>query len=150
MKSFLLKDNTPILKWGLLPDGVFFEGNIPEGYSLAICPTNEKQIILDVDNKNGKCGFDHIPKLILEELNNTFWYYTKSGGAHYFLNYTGDKLLKNCSTKYGLDLRIGANKKTGNNGGYVKYNHNVDIRECIPLIKETSVDMNKWLEELFS
>jgi len=150
MKSFLLKNNTPTIKWSLLPDNVFFEGDIPEGYSLAVCPTNEKQIILDVDNKNGKCGYNHIPISIMSELINTFNYKTKSGGGHYFLNYTGNKLLKNCSTEYGLDLRIGANKNTGNAGGYVCWHHNVDIRKCVHLINNTSEEMNVWLESLFS
>ena len=152
MRSFLLniKTNTPTIKWSLLPDNVFFEGDIPEGFCLAVCPTNEKQIILDVDNKNGKCGYNHIPSYIMEELANTFNYKTKSGGGHYFLNYTGNKLLKNCSTSYGLDLRIGANKSTGNAGGYVKWHYYKDIRECIHLIKDTSLELNEWLEKLFS
>jgi len=151
MKSFLLnkKTNTPTIKWSLLPDNIFFEGDIPEGYCLAVCPTNEKQIILDVDVKNGKNGYEYITNGIRYELENTFNYKTKSGGGHYYLNYTGNKLLKNCSTKYGLDLRIGANKVTGNAGGYVKYWHNKDIRKCIHLIKDSSEDMNLWLESLF-
>jgi hypothetical protein len=150
MKSFLLKSGHPIIKFSLLPDNTFYEGTIPEGYALAICPTNEKQIILDVDNKNGKCGFDHIPFNINVELGRSFNYYTKSGGAHYFLNYTGDKLLKNCATEFGLDLRIGANKATKNAGGYVRYNGSIPVKEIEPLIKLTSPELNIWLEKLFS
>lgn len=146
MKSFLLKNNTPIVKWSLVPNNTFFEGAIPEGYSLAVAPS-ENYIILDVDNKNGKNGFNNIPIHIKALLDNSFHYYTKSGGAHYWLKYTGDKVLMNTSTKYGLDLRIGAKK--GNAGGYVKYHHNVDIRECIHLINETSIELNQWLESLF-
>ena len=148
MKSFLLNsENKPIIKWGLLPDNTFYEGVVPDGYSLATCPSGN-YIILDVDVKNGKNGYENIPHLIQIELDKSFNYKTKSGGAHYWLEYKGDKILKNTSTEFGLDLRIGA--KNGNNGGYVKYHHNVDIRECISLIKETSEEVNKWLEKLFS
>lgn len=164
MKSFLLnKENKPIVKWSMVPNETYFEGEVPEGYALAACPS-DNIVILDVDVKNGKCGFNHIPdynnfikfifkifkikkQSIFDELNGTFNYKTKSGGAHYWVKYTGNKELLNTSTKYGLDLRIGA--KPGNNGGYVKYNHNVDIRECKHLIKSSSEQLNEWLESLF-
>jgi hypothetical protein len=146
MKSFLLKNNKPIVKWGMIPDETYFEGTVPEGYALAVCPSGNI-IILDVDNKNDKCGFKHIPEEELKELSYTFHYNTKSGGAHYWIEYTGSKTLLNTSTKYGLDLRIGA--KLGNAGGYVKYHHNVDIRECKHLIKQSSLELNTWLESLF-
>ena len=146
MKSFLLKNNIPILKWSLVPNEVYFEGNVPEGYALAVCPS-ENIIILDVDVKNGKNGFLNIPDKIFLEIEKTFNYYTKSGGKHYFINYTGNKVLLNTSTKYGLDLRIGA--KPGNSGGYVKWNHHTDIRHCIHLINESSNEANQWLEGLF-
>jgi hypothetical protein len=146
MKSFLLKDNKPIIKWGLVPNETYFEGEVPEGFALAVSPS-ENIVILDVDNKNGKNGFNHIPVSIRSELENTFHYDTKSGGAHFWVRYTGNKTLLNTSTKYGLDLRIGA--KPGNAGGYVKYHHNVDIRKCKDLIKESSIGLNKWLESLF-
>ena len=148
MKSFLLNsENKPIVKWGLIPDGVFYEGTIPEGYSLATCPSGNI-IILDVDCKNGKNGYENIPHLIQIELDNTFNYKTKSGGGHYWIAYTGDKILKNTSTKLGLDLRVSA--LGSNAGGYVKYHHNVDIRECTHLIKDSSEHLNKFLEKLFS
>lgn len=148
MKSFLLNsENKPIVRWGLIPNGVFYEGAIPEGYSLATCPSGNI-VILDIDAKNGKNGYEHIPHLIQIELDNTFNYKTKSGGGHFWIEYTGDKILKNTSTKLGLDLRIGA--KGSNAGGYVKYNHNVDIRECTHLIKPSSEHLNKFLEKLFS
>lgn len=146
MKSFLLKNNRPIIKWGMLEDGIFFEGAIPEGYALAVAPS-KNYIVLDVDEKNGKSGHSNIPLVIFDELINSFNYRTKSGGAHYWLKYTGNKVLLNTSTKYGLDLRIGA--KPGNAGGYVKWHHNVDIRQCIHLINETSSSLNEWLESLF-
>ena len=146
MKSFLLKSNTPTVKWSLVPNNCFFEGVVPEGYALAVAPS-ENIIILDVDEKNGKSGHSNIPLVIFDELLKSFNYHTKSGGAHYWLKYTGDKVLLNTSTKYGLDLRIGAKK--GNAGGYVKYHHNVDIRQCVHLIKETSSELNQWLESLF-
>lgn len=146
MKSFLLKDNKPIVKWGMLPDNTFFEGAIPEGYSLATCPSGNI-VILDVDVKNNKDGYSNIPHLIQMEIDGSFNYKTKSGGGHYWLEYTGNQLLKNTSTEYGLDLRIGA--KGNNAGGYVKYHHNIDIRKCVHLIKPTSEKLNKWLEKLF-
>ena len=147
MKSFLLKNNSPIIKWGSLPNNIFYEGPIPEGYALAVCPS-DNIVILDVDLKGDKNGFNHIPVNNFKELQNTFYYYTKSGGAHFYIKYTGNKTLINRATQYGLDLRIGS--KNGNNGGYVKYNHNVDIRQCLHLIKESSEELNKWLEKLFS
>jgi hypothetical protein len=147
MKSFLLKDNHPTIKWSMLPDNIFFEGVIPEGFDLAVCPSSN-YIVLDVDEKNGKSGHSNIPMSILLELKETFNYKTRSGGSHYWLEYTGDKYLLNKATKYGLDLRVGAKGK--NVGGYVKYVHPVDIRQCIHLIKKTSPDLNKWLEGLFS
>lgn len=147
MKSFLLKNNTPIVKWSLVPDGCFFEGEIPSGFDLAVCPG--KYIVLDVDNKSSeKNGFNNIPISILAELENTFNYKTKSGnGRHYWLLYLGNKKLMNTSTKYFLDLRVG--ESVGNAGGYVRYQHSVDVRECIHLIKDTSKELNKWLESLF-
>ncbi len=147
MKSFLLKQNHPNIKFSLLPNNTFFEGVLPTGYSLAICPS-DNYIVLDVDVKNNKNGFDFIPLDIKEELDGSFNYKTSSGGSHYWLLYTGNKTLKNCATKFGLDLRIGA--KGNNAGGYVKYHHNVDIRECIDLIKPTLENLNEWLEKLFS
>jgi len=149
MKSFLLnsKTNKPIVCWGSIPNNTFFEGTVPPGYNLAVCPS-ENIVILDVDVKNNKNGYDFIPELIQLELYGTFNYNTKSGGAHYWINYTGGKLLKNSSTEYGLDLRIGA--RNNNAGGYVKYHHNVDIRECVHLIKKSSDKLNEFLEKLFA
>ena len=148
MKSFLLKNNIPIVKWGLIPDNTFFQGTVPDGYDLAVCPSGS-YVILDVDVKGGKNGYEHIPFNVRVELSNTFWYKTKSGGAHYWLDYTGDKVLLNKSTPLGLDLRIGKNEKTGNNGGYVKYRYNKDIRECTHFIKKTDKELNEFLEKLF-
>ncbi len=148
MKTFLLnKENKPIIPWGSLGDNIFFEGNVPDGYSLACSPGNSNIIILDVDTKHGKNGFINIPNKQFLELDKTFNYYTKSGGKHYFLKYTGNKTLLNTSTKLALDLRIGSKPK--NAGGYVRYYHHTDIRQCIHLINETSSELNQWLEELF-
>lgn len=146
MKSFLLKNNTPIVKWGMIPNETFFEGEVPEGYNLAVCPS-ENIVIVDIDVKGDKNGYTFIPENIKHELRKSFYYDTKSGGRHVWIKYTGDKVLLNTSTKYGLDLRIGA--KPSNAGGYVKYNHHIDIRECIHLIKESSNELNLWLESLF-
>jgi len=150
MKSFLLsnKTNSPIIPWGNLEDNIFYIGKVPEGYSLAVSPGNSNIIILDVDMKNNKNGYLHIPMQISNELVLSFHYKTKSGGAHYFIHYTGNKILKNCSTKYGLDLRRGS--VPGNAGGYVKWHSTKDVRDCIPLIKPSSKILNKWLEKLFS
>lgn len=143
MKSFLLKSGSPIVKWGSLPQGTFFEGTLPEGYALAISPS-KGIVILDVDVKNIKNGFDHIPKDILEELDTTFNYHTSNGkGKHYWIKYTGNKTLLNRATSMGLDLRISEK-------GYVKYHHNIDIRKCIHLIKESSPNLTTWIEKLFS
>lgn len=150
MKSFLLRNGTPTCKWGSIPSNYYFEGTVPEGYNLAVSPIDE-YIVVDVDCKNDKNGFENIPMVILVELNESYHYNTKSGGAHYWLKYTGTGLLKNTSTKYGIDLRIGA--KDGNCGGYVKYWPAIngdDIRNHIEEIKETSLIMNEWLEKLFS
>ncbi len=150
MKSFLLRNGSPTCKWGSIPSGYYFEGEIPEGYNLAVSPTDE-YIVVDVDCKNGKNGFDNILMDILVELNESYHYNTKSGGAHYWLKYSGTGLLKNTSTKYGIDLRIGA--KDGNCGGYVKFWPALkgdDIRNHIEEIKESSLIMNEWLEKLFS
>lgn len=56
--------------------------------------------------------------------------------------------LSDCVTGYretskGKDLRVSEK-------GYVKYHHNKDIRECVHLIKESSEELNEWLEKLFS
>ena len=151
MRSFLLKNNRPCVKWSMIPENCFFEGEIPFGYSLAICPTNEKMVVVDIDCKENKSnGYLNIPENIFNELLQSFHYKTTSGGMHVFLNYTGNKTLLNTTSKLSIDLRIGKNYKTGNNGGYVKYNHNVDIRKCVHLIKEASPRLNKWLEKLFS
>lgn len=147
MKSFLLKNNKPVCKWGSIPPNTFFNGCVPIGYNLAVAPS-ESIIVLDVDVKSNKNGYDFIPSQILKELNNSFYYDTKSGGRHYFIDYTGPCVLLNTSTKYGLDLRVGAKKN--NCGGYVKYNHHIDIRECLHLIKSTSIELNIFLELLFT
>lgn len=150
MKSFLLSpNNVPLIPWGSLDDGIFYEGELPKGgYSLAICPG--KYIVVDVDHRSeDKNGFKYIPITILKELENTFNYTTKSGkGKHFWLLYTGNKTLKNTSTKFSIDLRIGT--KGSNNGGYVRYNGLKDIRQCEHLIKPSSKKLNLWLEKLFT
>ncbi len=149
MKSFLLNSaNKPTIPWGGLRDEVYFSGEIPENHSLAVSPGNSNIVILDVDVKNGKNGFLNIPSELLLELNKTFNYGTKSGGQHIFIYYTGNKTLMNRATKFGLDLRIGS--KNGNAGGYVRYYHIKPIQDCIHLIKPSSIELNKFLEELFS
>ena len=148
MKSFLLKLNKPTVLWSLVPDNCYYIGNLPgEDYSLAISPGNSNIIIVDCDVKNNKDGYKFIPPNILNELKESFWYHTKSGGAHFFVKYSGNKILKNCSTKYGLDCRRGS--VLGNAGGYVKYNGITPVNEIESLIKESSEELNKFLESLF-
>lgn len=142
MRSFLLKGKRPIIKWGMLPEGIFFEGKVPEGYSLAVCPS-DNFIVVDVDvHDGGENGFENIPDDIFEELEASLCYNTKSGGTHYWLKYTGNKPLANKASGKGIDLRT--------DRGYVVWYHDQDIRNVINEIKESSPKMNNWLESLFS
>lgn len=140
MKSFLLKDKKPIVKWGLIPQETYFEGSIPEGYGLAISPHNP-YIILDIDNHGDINGLDNIPDTIKSILNDHFQYKTKNNGLHVWLKYTSDKELMNKTSGLGIDLRT--------HKGYVKWYLDKDIRSYIHLIKDTDDILNKWLEELF-
>lgn len=154
MKSFLLKDNHPIIKWGSLPDNVFYEGIIPDRFDLAINP-HQPYIIVDVDRHGDKDGFEHIRSKIIDELEKTFHYPTKQNGIHYWLYYTGNKTLINKASGLGIDLRIGGKLHSStewSNGGYVKWHprDTLDIRKCIHLINTTSNPLNEWLEKLFS
>ena len=92
MKSFLLKDKKPICKWGMVPDETYFEGSIPEGYGLAICP-HSPYIILDIDRHGEIDGFNNIPENIYKELTQHFGYPTKNDGRHVWLKYSGNKSL---------------------------------------------------------
>lgn len=141
MKTFLLKGKQPIIKWGMLPDETYFEGIIPEGYNLAVNPSGN-YIVIDVDNHGDISGFDSIPMSFQVELDNTFNYPTKNLGRHYWFKYTGDKPLANKTSGLGIDLRT--------NKGYVVYYPKNDIRQQLHLVKETSKQLNKWLEKLFS
>lgn len=141
MKSFLIKNKKPICKWGNLPDETYFKGKVPEGYSLAICPS-QGDIIVDVDIKEHVNGLLNIPTYILEELENTLHYTTKSGGKHFWLHYTGNKELINRSTELGLDLRT--------HKGYVVWYHYQTIQNVYDQIKNTSEEVNDWLEKLFT
>lgn len=141
MKTFLLKDKKPIVKWGMLPDETYFEGSTPEGYSLAVVPS-EGYIVVDIDRHGDIDGFDNVPDYIIEELDNTLNYKTKNNGMHYWLKYTGDIELANKASGLGIDLRVGQK-------GYVKWYPKVDVRNCMNLVNESSAKMNKWLEKLF-
>lgn len=148
MKSFLLDNKyTPIIRWSKIPKGCFFKGTIPFGFFLAVAPS-DNIVILDIDLKGGKNGYLHIPIELRTELNKTYFYNTKSGGSHIFIKYTGNKTLKNMSTEKGIDLRIAA--KGTNAGGYVRWQGNIKPEECISLIKDSSKELNQWLEKLFS
>jgi hypothetical protein len=141
MKSFLLCNKSPIIKWGLLPDNTFFEGNLPEGFSLAVSPS-EGTIIIDVDKHGDINGFDNLPKDLLQELTQTLKYNTKNNGCHYWFNYTGNKFLANKTSGLGIDLRT--------NKGYVVWYPKEDVRGLLHTINPTSQKMNEWLEKLFS
>jgi len=149
MKSFLLKGKKPIISWGMLPDNIFYEGAIPKKYNLAVCPSYGT-VVIDVDRHGKIDGFDNIPRNLYKELLKTYSYPTKNDGRHYWIKYTGTKLLKNKASNLGIDLRIGA--KGTNNGGYVVYypaENGEDIRHKIKLINPSSKELNSWLEKLF-
>jgi hypothetical protein len=138
MKSFLLKGKVPIIKWGNLPDNTFFRGEIPSGYSLGVSPS-EGYIILDVDVKPNKSGFDNIPEKILKELSKTFNYKTKNNGQHYWLKTNTD--LPNSTSGLNIDVRTSK--------GYVVWYSNEDIHESMNLVNTCSDEMNIWLRSIF-
>ena len=140
MKSFLCRNKRPVVRWGLIPDGVMYKGKVPDGYNLAISPT-PGYIIIDIDVHEEKNGFDVIPTSIMEELLNTLHYDTKNNGMHCWIKYTGDKSLGNKTTNQGIDLRT--------EKGYVVWWHDKPIEECLSEIKESSAELNDWLEKLF-
>jgi len=140
MKSFLVKDKRPLKKWTLIPDEIFYEGEVPHGYSLAVCPS-VGTIIIDVDRHGTIDGFDNIPDHLRRELYSSLNYPTKNNGRHFWFNYTGNVPLANKHSKYGIDLRT--------HRGYVVYYKEGDIRDHKDQIKETSTELNKWIEELF-
>lgn len=144
MKSFLCKGKKPIVKWGMIPDNVFFEGKVPEGCDLAISPS-EGYIIIDVDRHGDKNGFNvlwELSKNIRKELRETLNYDTRNGGKHYWFKYTGNVELSNKASNVGIDLRT--------HKGYVIWYPENDIRNELNKIKNTSEELNKWLEELFT
>ncbi len=141
MKSFLLKGKVPIIKWGSLPDNVFFEGEVPEGYSLAISPS-KGYIVIDVDRHGEINGFNNVPRELMPELLGTHMYATKNNGAHFWFKYTGTKELANKASGLGIDLRTYK--------GYVVWYLDKDVRSYMNCIWDTSEEMNQWLEKLFS
>ena len=143
MKSFLTRGKKPICKWGSIPDNVFFEGTVPEGYSLAVSPSGDLgYIVVDVDRHGKINGFENIPKHLINEFAGTFSYETKNNGAHYWFKYSGSKVLANKASNQGIDLRT--------NKGYVIYYPKNDVRDQLHLIRNSSNELNEWLEELFS
>ena len=124
----------------MLPDNTFFEGNIPEGFSLAVCPS-EGIVIVDVDRHGDIDGFDNIPPEIHRELDKTLHYGTKNNGKHYWVKYTGDIKLANKSSNKGIDLRTSK--------GYAVWYPSCDIRDNMDKVQESSVTLNTWLESIF-
>lgn len=154
MRSFLLKDNKPIIKWGLLPDGTMYYGKILEGYDLAINP-HYPYIVIDVDRHKDKNGFINIPKHLKAELDSTFNYPTKNNGRHYWFLYTGKENLGNKASSLGIDLRTGNRKLSKTewvNGGYVKWHprDTINIMDVLDKIKPSSYELNVWLETIFA
>ena len=141
MKSFLVKGKRPIIRWGSLPDETYFEGTVPEGFSLAVSPS-EGYVVIDVDRHGDKDGFEAIPKELEAELLSTLSYPTKNKGRHYWFKYTGTDELANKTSGLGIDLRVGSK-------GYVVWYPKEDLRDSMSKVKETSTTLNKWLEELF-
>ena len=142
MKSFLCKGKRPVIRWSLLPDETFFEGPLPEGYSLAVMPS-QGVIVVDIDRHGTIDGFDNIPIELYDELKATLSYPTKNDGMHCWFQYTGSKPLANKASGQGIDLRVGCK-------GYVIWYPNEDVRDNMHFINPTSALMNKWLEKLFS
>ena len=140
MKSFLVKNKKPVCRWGMIPDNTFYEGNVPDGYKLAVCPS-EGYVIIDVDRHGDIDGFDNIPENLNYELSQTLRYKTKNDGMHYWVKYTGDVKLANKASNQGIDLRT--------SNGYVVWYPKEDIRHLIGDIKESSHNLNTWLESLF-
>lgn len=140
MRSFLLRDKRPIIKWGKIPEEYYFEGDIPEGYSLAISP-HDPYIIIDVDRHGDIDGFDNIPGIILSELENTLHYPTKNNGMHYWIKYTGSETISNKVSGLGLDIR--------SHKGYVRWYLPGDIRNYIHLVQSSSDILNNWITKVF-
>lgn len=154
MKSFLLRNGKPLIKWGLLPDNTLYNGKIPEGYDLAVNP-HQPYIIVDVDRHGKKDGFLNIPKHLKSELDSTLHYPTKNNGMHYWFYYTGNRTLANKASNLGIDLRTGNKKFTKTewtNGGYVKWHprNTMNIVDVLYKAKQSSLELNSWLEEIFS
>jgi len=141
MKSFLTRGKRPIIKWGMLPSETYFEGTVPEGFSLAVSPS-EGYVIIDVDRHGDADGFDNIPDNLNFELAQTLHYTTKNNGMHFWVKYTGDKPLGNKSSGLSIDLRT--------HKGYVIWYPKENVKDCIRNVKESSATLNKWLEKLFS
>ena len=142
MNTFLLYDGKkPNVKWGNTQDEIYFEGEFPQGFSLAVNPSFP-YVIIDVDKHGKKDGFDFLPKVLEKELESTFSYNTKNNGKHFWFKYTGDKHLMNKTSGLGIDLRT--------DKGYVVYYPKNDIRKQMHLVKDTSELMNLWLENLFT
>ena len=124
----------------MLPHNTFYEGKVPEGFSLAICPS-EGYVIIDVDRHGKVDGFENIPEKINKELKKTLTYKTKNNGAHFWVKYTGNTALANKASNQGIDLRTSK--------GYVVWYPEKDIREEISKVKDSSPELNKWLEDKF-
>jgi len=148
MRSFLLKNNKPVISWGMLDDGTLFKGDIPKDYDLAVNP-HYPYIIIDVDRHGKVDGFKNIPEHLKQELNNTLNYPTKNNGKHYWFYYTGTTILPNKASGLGIDLRVWSSDR--NNGGYVKWHprDTMRIEDVLWSAQPSSDKINEWLDSLF-
>jgi hypothetical protein len=142
MRTFLVKNKKPIVKWGGFPQNTFFYGEIPDNCSLGVSPS-KGYVVIDVDRHGTKNGFDHVPDYILKELEQSFNYPTKNNGHHYWVKYTGDRVLGNKTSNLGIDLRT-------EKGYVVWYPKTITPQEAMKKVKESSVALNFWLMDLFS
>ena len=140
MKSFLVKGKKPIIRWGQLPDNTFFEGALPDGYKLAITPS-EGYIVIDVDRHGDVDGFDNIPDYLRDEFYNTLNYSTKNHGGHFWFKLSEEAYLGNKTSNLGIDLRT--------HKGYVVWYLEKDVRSHMDEISETSPELNDWLKQKF-
>ena len=78
-------------------------------------PTGQRSgiVVLDIDNKNGENGFDHLRQEALEIPSNALRVNTPSGGAHFYFKLDPDEIIRNSVKKIGpgIDIR--------GEGGYV-------------------------------
>jgi hypothetical protein len=140
VKSFLVKPSGGTVGyWSQLPDGTFFEGEAPDGLKIGVSPSIG-MVVIDIDVKNGKNGWNTIPKDIIFLLNQHFNYTTKSGGRHVWLK-TKENLV-NRATPEGVDLRVGGK-------GWCVWYSPVQPKDAEILITQAEPALEEWLKLKF-